>query len=127
MQKIEVFLGEDKHTIRELPRKLNAEWRERLTAELEPVADFVTGMVATELQDSEAASEVIQKAINAVNGGMDLAVSMLQQYAPDLDVDWEEGVYDSQIIETFMGVLGLAYPFGKLAPQINRVIQLGRR
>lgn len=129
MKHITLTIGEKKYTVNEQPRKKNAAWREQFQQEFLQIATFIQGMPKTDISSGEAVAHLVQQVAMQVNGAMDRMADLLLAYSPELAADHEyveENAYDSELLEGFTAVLGLAYPFGSLLKQLQTLAATGR-
>lgn len=122
MRKTTLVLGEQEYVVPELPRKQNAQWRAAFEAAFVDAASGLTGMADVDISGAEGLETAVRGLMGQINGAVDTAVSLLFQYADVLSDDAgriEERAYDSEIVDAFVAVLGLAYPFGSLLTAVG--------
>jgi hypothetical protein len=147
MKHIKLTIGEKKYTINELPRRQNAAWREQFQEEFVEIAGFVQEIAskkvsnligsnghapdgqANEADAGETIAGIVEQVAIQVNGSIDRMANLLISYSPEMTADREhveEKAYDSEILDGFTAVLGLAYPFGSLLSQLQTLAAAGR-
>lgn len=130
MRSVTVVLEGQEFEVTELRRRDSREWRERLEAEFGELSDAIQGAPDVELTDAQALGNLIRSVMGRVLRAPDIVADFLVDYAPNLKDAVEDG-YDSEIIEAFIQVVGLAYPFGsavqRLATQIGLAQQQTRQ
>ena len=126
MKTAEIELGGRQFTITERPTRPNAVWRKQLANKLRPVVDLIERLpeleVPTsvdELRASQAGlsslADVVKQLSTFLLNGLDEVMDLTISYSPELEAEAEwigDNAYDSEILEAFTRVLGLAYPFG---------------
>ena len=129
MKFIKLTIGEKTYTVNELPRKKNAAWREAFQNEFVEIASFIQGLAGIEVSSGEVIANIVEQVAVQVNGAVDRMADLLISYSPEMTADRdyiEEEAYDSQILDGFTAVLGLAYPFGSLMKQLQTLAATGR-
>jgi hypothetical protein len=125
MRTIEVVLGGQTFTVRELPVRKNAGWRKQLA---EPFAELVQRLAAApeaKIDDAKSLADLVQSLSGVLIGSIDTLVDLLLAYSPELThvrEFVEENAYDSEIMEAFTGVLGLAFPFGTWKDKLGQLM-----
>lgn len=122
MKSIKAALAGQTYTINELPRKRNAAWRETFQAEFLDVATAIAGAADTDISQTGNIAEVVRGLMGQINGAVDKLLPMLVDYAPSIAADMariEEEAFESEIIDAFIEVLALAYPFGRALQAIG--------
>lgn len=132
MRTEKITLSGVEYEIKELPTRKNAAWREMLQAELKPLAEMLTSGPIFKGDISNIPIVSILDMVQAVAGllvqSADTIRSLVYAYAPAVASDAEaieEGAYDSEFLDAFIQVLGLAYPFGSYVQIIKRLSQSG--
>ncbi|MCB8942541.1 MAG: hypothetical protein H6658_02075 [Ardenticatenaceae bacterium] len=129
MKFIKLTIGEKTYTVNELPRKKNAAWREAFQNEFVEIASFIQGLAGIEVSSGEVIANIVEQVAVQVNGAIDRMADLLISYSPEMTADRsyiDENAYDSQILDGFTAVLGLAYPFGSLMKQLQTLVATGR-
>ena len=88
---------------------------------------FLESTDSLELETLDQVAPFVQRLIAAVDDGLDKALELVLAYMDISKAETDrirENAYDSQIAEAFMGILGLAYPFGSLGPALERLTAL---
>jgi hypothetical protein len=124
---VEVTLGGQAYMIEELKVRQNAAWRKQLSAPFADLADLLAKAPRLELDAGEAAS-LLKLVKRVLAESIATVQELLFAYAPALAADRERieaEAYDSEILEAFTRVLGLAYPFGLLLEKVAGVSASG--
>ena len=121
MRTVEITLNGEKHTVQELRSRANREWRAKLEAHFSELADALENAPDTDLTDGSALAGLVRSVSGKLLRSVDILTELLVAYAPDLKPIIDDA-YDSEILEAFTQVLGLAYPFG---PMVNRLKAIG--
>ena len=111
MKTVRVVLNGQEHQVNELRSRQNAGWRQLLEAHFEELARALEHAPDTDLTDGQAVARLVQTFAGKLLRSVDIVRELLTGYAPDLERVMDEA-YDSEIIDAFIAVLGLAYPFG---------------
>lgn len=121
MRTATITLNGEEYTIEEKRRAENQAWRSKLEAHFDEVA----GLLDEQLDDAQGFQRILGVVSRSVIGSVDIVVNLVADYAPELPLD---EAYESEIIEAFWAVLGLAYPFGweTLVERIRGLAQRGR-
>ena len=129
MRTVEITLGGKAYTVQEMRTRDSRKWRESLEAPLRASASGLgTAWKGTATDVTELVPLVSQIAGQAL-ASVDMALDKLCEYAPAVKSDRkriEAESYDSEVIDAFWKVLGLAYPFGTLLKGVTGLIGLGR-
>jgi hypothetical protein len=128
MRTVKITLGEKEYTIRERKSRQNAEWRRRLAEPFGELTEKLSGAGDVDITSREEVSGLIGSVTGLLFHSIDTVADLLFDYAPDLRAKKEEildEAYDSEIVEAFLKVLGLAYPFGSALSQVKRLVELG--
>lgn len=120
MREATVTLNGEEYTIQERRRKENRAWRDKLEGHFSDVV----AVLEEDIDELDGLACIVNTISKKVLGSVDLVVQLVADYAPALPLD---SAYESEIIEAFWAVLGLAYPFGfeKLVDQIRGLVQRG--
>jgi hypothetical protein len=126
MRSIEVVLGGKTYTVTELPVRKNVAWRKQLQ---EPFGELVTALQnapQTELGNLQEVGTLVRNLSGLVVGSVETITRLLFDYAPNIKADQkaiEDSAYESELLEAFVGVLGLAFPFGVWGKRAGQVVQ----
>lgn len=115
MKSIKVALGGNTYTINEQPRKKNAAWREAFQNEFVDVAAAISSAADADITQTGTIADVVRGLMGQINNAVDALLPLLADYSPSIKADMnriEEEAYESEIIDAFIEVLALAYPFG---------------
>jgi len=123
MQSVDVVLDGESYTIQEKRSRENREWRALLEGHFSELAAVLEDAPDVDVTDGQALARLVRNASGKLLRSVDILGELLVAYAPQVqDVVGE--AYDSEILEAFTAVLGLAYPFGSV---IGRIRQIGSR
>ncbi len=120
MRKVSVTLNGKTIQVEELRRRANQAWRERLEAEFQEIAGVLEGAGNIELTDGAQIAGLVRTMAGKVIGSVDIIAGLLGEYAPELAAELDEA-YDSEVLDAFTAVLGLAYPFGGLWAALRKI------
>ncbi len=126
---VKVTLGGRDYQVDELRSRENAAWRERLRVPFANLVQRLEEAGETEITNPGAMVALLRETAGTVIEAPDMLAGLLFAYSPALEADRERIVaeaYDSELMNAFIEVLKLAYPFGALAQQIGKLIQRGR-
>jgi hypothetical protein len=118
MHSVTVRLNGQEHVITELRSRANAAWRKKLEVPFQDLAKTLEQAPSVELTDSQALAHLVRTVGMTLLDSMETVQNLLVEYAPDLRADVDEA-YDSEIVEAFTAVLGLAYPFGSVLSRLQ--------
>lgn len=119
MRTIKVTLDGQEVEVRELRSRQNAAWRQRLLEG--PLAELTAALEAApnvDLTDGQALAGLVRSVSGVVLGSVDTMAEMVAAYDEKL-AEVVPKAYDSEIVEAFTAVLGLAYPFGVLLQKLK--------
>ena len=122
-----VTLAGKEYVIGELSSRLNAEWRANLAGPFADLAALLTGWQDIEINIGGVGA-LIQRIQTLFLGSADLLVGLLFDYSVELAADREriqDASYDSEIMQAFLEVLTLAYPFGSLMQKLAPLLGSG--
>ncbi len=118
MRTVKVTLNGQQVQVEELRRRENQAWRERLEAEFKDLAGALEGAGEIEITSGNALGGLVRAVAGKVVGSVDIIAGLLEAYAPQLKPLMDEA-YDSEVLEAFTAVLGLAYPFGQMLDRLR--------
>lgn len=124
MQRKTVVLAGREYTVNELPARRNMEWRKLVETQVVEIAGFIERAPQTELTDGAAVSSLVRELGRLVLGSVDIVVELLFAYAPELAKDRkriEDEAFESELVQAFLEVLQLGYPFFSLARSMLRI------
>lgn len=113
---VTVILDGNEYTITEKRSRENAAWRRRLEGPFAELADLLEGGPSTEITDMASLAALVRSASGLLIGSIDTIRELLADYATELPLD---DAYDSEIMDAFVEVLGLAFPFGQVVNKIR--------
>jgi len=123
MRSASLTLGGREYHISELPSRKNAEWRKRLAGPFGELAGLLESSGDTELTPANIGA-ILRSISGIFLQSADTLVELLFAYSPELAKDRkhiQENAYDSEIMDAFIEVLKLAYPFGALIERLGRL------
>ena len=107
-----MILDDKEYTVKELRHRENAAWREGIKGPINDLFSTLEGMEA-DLDNVGDLVQVVTNISGSVIGSVDVLGRLLISYAPELAEAVDEG-YDSEIVDAFVEVLKLAFPFGSV-------------
>lgn len=118
MRTVKIILNGQTLQVEELRRRDNQAWRERLEAQFKELAGALEGAGEIELTSGSSLGGLVRAVAGKVVGSVDIIAGLLEAYAPQLKPLMDEA-YDSEVLEAFTQVLGLAYPFGQMLDRLR--------
>ena len=115
---VKVFLDGTEYTITEKRSRDNAAWRKSLEGPFQDLAGLLESAPGTDLTDGQSLANLVRSVSGMLLGSIETVTGLLAEYAPDLPL---LDAYDSEILEAFTEVLGLAYPFGSILAKLRTV------
>lgn len=108
--------------IKELRHRKNSVWRKKLTGPLQKVTTMLAKGADTELDMTNIPGliETLKSIGLTVLNSTDIICELLIEYAPEHQHVFEEA-YDSELLEAFVEVLKLAYPFGQALTYLRQI------
>lgn len=132
MRKETIVLAGREFVVAELPAQKNGQWRSRLQLELAPVADALdkAPAMAQNMGSTPVSSllDLVKGVGSTLLSSADTVREMVYQYAPNVAKErdvLEAEAYDSEFLDAFGKVLGLAYPFGSYVQMLSKFSQSG--
>lgn len=131
MKSVTVTLAGRDMVIKELPSRKASAWRRELAKVLTPLLGLVEKAgEGVEISNSQDIMLLVRQVAPLIAESPDIVVDLLCSYAGTTEIDLDE-VYDSEIMDAFVAVLGLAYPFASLGNYLRRasgsVVEPGAR
>lgn len=120
MRTAKVTLNGQEHTIEECRSRDNRKWREKLEVHFSELAQMLEGVPDADITDGQALAGLVRSVSSKLLRSVDIITDLLVEYAPDLKPVIDEA-YDSEILDAFTAVLGLAYPFGSLLSKLKEL------
>jgi len=124
MRTVKVTLGGTTHTVQELRSRENAAWRQELESHFEDLAQLLDDAPGLDLTDGQALAGLVRSVSGKLLRSVDVIRELVLAYAPDLEGALDEA-YDSEMLDAFTKILGLAYPFGSVLESLLKVAELG--
>lgn len=121
MRTTKVTIAGKSYTIEEQPRKKSSDWRKKLQEELSGLVELLESAGAPGGSDARVVIPMVSAAAQQLMGSIDTVYELLLAYSPQLERDRariDAEAFDSEIIDAFVSVLGLAYPFGAAAGRL---------
>ena len=127
-----IKLGAKSYRITELPRNKNKAWLKSLKGLADNLMGQVQGISGEEITDWDSlkgkASGIIGSVVELVS--TDTMLERMYDYSPELraeaqEIEESDELYDSEIVDAFVGVLALATPFGGLWKQATSLLSRG--
>lgn len=115
---VTVILDGNEYTITEKRSRDNAAWRKLLEEPFQDLAGLLESAPGADLTDGQSLATLVRSVSGMLLGSIDTVTGLLAEYAPDLPL---ADAYDSEILEAFTGVLGLAYPFGSILGKLRAI------
>ncbi len=116
MRKVTITLGDTETEVQELRSRANRGWRKSLEKHFEELGNALQGAGGTDLTDGQSLAHLVKSVSATLLGSVEILTELVKEYAPDLPID--DYSYDSEILEAFTAILGLAYPFGSVLDKI---------
>jgi hypothetical protein len=117
-----ITLADTEYEVVELKSRQNRVWREKLEGHFQELATALENAPDMELNDTQALANLVRSVSGKLLGSVDIIVDLVAAYDPALGAAVDDA-YDSEILDAFVSILGLAYPFGST---INRLMtQIG--
>ena len=113
-----VEMGGEERMIVELRPRANAEWREKFEPHFDGLQLLIQQATVPDLMEGDSLTELTKTVKAAIRGSLETITALVKEYAPDLPYD---EAYESEIVEAFGIILGLAYPFGSLVEKLRRL------
>ena len=124
MRTVKVLIGDQSHTIAELHSRANAAWREKLENQFEELAQILDSLPEFDITDGQMLANLVRSVSGKLLRSVDTLYELVLDYAPDLKDALEEA-YDSEMLDIFTKILGLAYPFGSMLTKVLELAELG--
>lgn len=130
MNTVKVRFGDRSYDVQELPTRLNELWRGELEEQLEPIIDIIKGLAREELSVDNVGNLAgpVEQVTKIAMGSPVTIREMALSYSEELEADREwllDNSYDSEFVEAFIKILGLAYPFGGMVKILKTISQPG--
>lgn len=114
MQSEVIALGEREYTLQELPLRKARAFRDQLRGVFSEVVSLLENGPDTQVNDGKAVAHLIRSVSNTVLNSVDTATDLLCEYSPEVAEDREyieENAVGSQVVDAFIAVLMLSFPF----------------
>ncbi len=119
MRTVVIRLDGKDYTVEELRSRENRAWRERLGVHFEELTAAVEGASGVELE-GKALGELVRSVGGKLLGSVELVRELVVAYDDHLE-PFLDDAFDSEVMEAFVGVLGLAYPFGGVLEKVRGI------
>jgi len=120
MRQVTVLLNGTEYTIQEMRSRDNRQWRAELEKHFDELARALDGADAVDVTDGQALGNLVRGLSGKLLRSVDIICNLLVAYDGKLKSVVDDA-YDSEILNAFTAVLGLAYPFGGLLDQLKRI------
>ncbi len=120
MRTTPVTLDNQTFTVEELRSRVNSEWRAKLEKEFGDLADLIESAPGVDLTSAAGVASLVRSVSGQVLKSVDRLTKLLIEYAPQLR-DVVGDAYDSELLDAFVEVLKLAYPFGTLVEKVRAI------
>jgi hypothetical protein len=127
---VTVKIAERDYEVQELRSRANEAWRKRLQEPFGALVKRLEGAGDTDITSPRELAALVQDTAGALLESPDTLREMLFAYAPALEGDRErilEEAYDSELLDAFVQVLKLAFPFGGIVDKLAGLARLGER
>jgi len=124
MKTVTIVLDGTEYTVEELRSRNNAEWRAELEKHFSEIANAIEELGVggeVEVNDFDAIAGLVRSFSGKLLGSVGIVHEMVKSYLPPNLHSTLDDAYDSEIIEAFIAILGLAYPFGSA---VGKLVQL---
>lgn len=124
---VDLKLGHKSYLVRELAIRPNRAWREKA----QPIMDFVNQAVSTlreDATDGEIVKTLTSKLINLLVDRIDEIIDLVFAYSEQLEAERETietTATETQMLEAFIQIMGVAYPIGFLAKKATEMYKVG--
>lgn len=117
MRKITIELGGSEREISELPGRSSDEWRTKFEDSISPLLHAIGNV---EISSAGDLAQAINDYKAMLFGSISIIRELVIEYAK-LDREWVlDHAYDSEIVEAFVAIVGMAYPIDFLARRLTR-------
>lgn len=127
MKSVIVKLAGREYTVYELKARQNQNWRDQLKTRFTTLADVIGNAPSTEL-NTAGVSGLIRSVTDLVMDSIGDVREAILAYSPELSADREyieANAYDSEIMDAFVEVLTLAFPFGGMVRKVGGLFESG--
>jgi len=114
MDRVKVTLGGRDYEIEPLRYKKSQAWRRQLSEKIDGIANVFSTVIELEIDSAEDIALIVTEAKSVLLDSMEDVFDLLMEYSPDLKKDREfieEQAYDQEIVDAFIEVVKLAFPF----------------
>lgn len=108
------------HEIRMLRHRENAAWRQKLELPFAGLVDEMDRLPEVEVNDMKALGRLVRTMSGTLLRSIDIVADLVVDYAPELK-PVIENAFEDDILDAFVSILGLAYPFGSILPRIRAI------
>jgi hypothetical protein len=115
MRTVTVTLDGREYQVNELRSRANRAWREQLESQFTGLAAALQNAPKTNLADGAALAGVVQSVAGTLLHSVEILTDLVHAYAPQLPL---EDAFDSEVLDAFTAILGLAYPFGSVVERV---------
>jgi len=127
-----IALGSREYTVAELPRKHNRAWLHMISEPAKRLGEQIGNLGDLDIKEWADLRDIGGQMISDLMALIDTdnMLDLLCQYAPEIGTEREQiedddELYDSQIVQAFVGVLGIASPFGTITQLFQKLASGG--
>ena len=120
MREATVMFEGKEHSIRELRHRPNKAWRKKLEGHLDAVATAIGQGAKVDVSELNSIAHLVREVMKFLVNSIDLMGELLVEYSPELSDAVESG-YDSEVVDAFVEVVKLAYPFSSAIDTLRRL------
>ncbi len=116
MRSVTVTLADKDYTIVELKARLNEGYRKKVKARLEPLIAMIQNGPNTAIS-MQNVGQLFGQVQEFLFGSVESIRELVADYSPEIKADIDritEEAFDSEMIDVFLEVMKLAFPFGHL-------------
>ena len=124
-----VMLGVGEFVVEELPRKHNRAWLHMISEPAKRLVDQIENLGDLELKSWSDLRTVGGQLIGDLTAIIDTdrMLDLLGEYSPKIaearaQIEDDDTLYDSQVVQAFVAVLGMASPFGMITQLFQKFV-----
>lgn len=109
-----VTLGERQYLLEELPLRKAKAYRDRLNTQFGDIISLIDGAPNVDLTNRVQMVGLLRTVGDTLFNSIDTATEMLFDYSDAIRADRayiEDNAYGSQVVDAFLAVMGIVYPF----------------
>ena len=129
-----IVLGSREYAVTELPRKHNRAWLHMISEPAKRLGEQIGDLGDLDIKEwadlREVGGQMLSDLMSLID--TDNMLDLLCQYVPEVSLDRaviedDDELYDSQIVQAFIGVLGIASPFGTITQLFQKLASGGSK